>query len=173
MDVFAHIAAGALLGRAVRPSGDHWVAFAIFGAAAGFSPDIDAPLALMGPEVWAEWHQVVTHSVVGLLWVPVALSAWPFQFAPWQERLKVALMGWCLHVVLDLCARWPVPILWPFSKARFAWTLIQHDFSWTIDMILIVGLALTLWDPIKQRARALASFTATLVVSWLLLGFPT
>ena len=173
MDVFAHIASGALLGRAVRPTGPAWAAYTFYGAVAGVSPDVDAPLALAGPDAWAKWHQLYTHSLVGLVWVPLALSLLPFRFAPWRTRFLLALCGWTLHIALDLCSRWPVPVFWPLSSQRWAAELLQQDFSWRIDMLLVTALALTLWDPARAYARELAVVSGFVVAGWLALGLPT
>ncbi len=173
MDLFAHLASGGLLGRSFRPTGDKWVPFAVFGAVAAISPDVDAPLALLGPEVWAKYHQLFTHSLVGLVLVPLALSLIPFRFAPWQTRYVLALAGWSLHVFLDVCANWGVPVLWPISRDRWALHLLDSDFSWRIDMLLIVGLASTLWEPATGYARTISIATAILLAIWFISGLPT
>ena len=111
--------------------------------AAGLSPDIDAPVALLGPEAWVRWHHLYTHSLVGLVWVPLALSLLPLRFAPWRTRFALALAGWALHVTLDVVGRWPVPVLWPLSETRWALYRLDRDFSLTLDLVLIVGLAAT------------------------------
>ena len=147
--------------------------FAVFGAVAGISPDVDAPLALLGTEAWAKYHQVFTHSLVGLVLVPLGLSLLPLRFAPWRIRYVLALSGWLLHVVLDVCAIWEVPVLWPVSQNRWALYLLDRDFSWRIDMLLVVGLASTLWQPAMRHARTLTIATATLLALWLAAGFPT
>jgi membrane-bound metal-dependent hydrolase YbcI (DUF457 family) len=171
VDLIAHAASGALLGRAARPTGAAWPAFALYGAAAGLSPDIDAPLALAGADAWARFHQIATHSLVGLVWVPLALAALPFRFAPWRARYALALAGFAVHVLLDIVARWPVPLLWPVSDARTALYLLEVDFSWRLDMLIVTGLALSCWDPARRYARAIAGATATLLALSLALGF--
>lgn len=75
---------------------------------------MDAPLALLGTDAWAEQRQVFTHSLVG-----------------------------------------------------------RVDFSWPIDMLLVPGLAITLWQPAMSHARALSIATAAVVVFWLAAGLPT
>ena len=173
MDAFAHLASGALLGRAFRPGGARWPAFALYGAAAGVSPDLDAPLALFGPEAWSRWHQLYTHSLVGIISIPLLLSSLPLHFAQWRQRYALALVGWMLHLVLDVSARWPVPVLWPLSDQTWALYRLDSDFSWIVDMLFVVGLGLTLWDRAMPRARwiSLGSFVA--VGTWLVLGLPT
>ena len=162
-----------MLGRSFRPRGNGWVPFAAFGALAAVSPDVDAPLALLGPEAWADYHQVFTHSLLGMLLVPLALSLLPWRFAEWRIRYLIAMAGWSIHVLLDVSANWGVPVLWPISQDRWALHLLDSDFSWRIDMLLIVGLAATLWEPAMGHARALAIATATLLAIWLVSGFPT
>ncbi len=105
--------------------------------------------------------------------VPLALSLFPFQFAPWRTRYSLALSGWLLHVLLDICANWEVPLLWPVSQNRWALHLLDADFSWSIDMLLVLGLALTLWQPAMSHARALSIATAAVIVLWLAAGLPT
>ncbi len=162
-----------MLGRAFLPTGEHWVAFSVFGAVAAISPDVDAPLVLLGTEAWAKHHQVFTHSLIGVALVPLIFSLFPFQFAPWRTRYTLALSGWLLHVVLDFCANWEVPLLWPVSQDRWALHLLDTDFSWPIDMLLVLGLALTLWQPAMSHARALSVATAAVLVLWLAAGLPT
>ncbi len=161
------------MGRAFQPTGERWVPFAVFGAVAAVSPDVDAPLALLGTEAWAKHHQVFTHSLLGCVWVPLALSLLPLRFAPWRVRYVLALFGWLLHVVLDVCANWEVPVMWPVSQDRWALHLLDRDFSWPIDMLLVVGLASTLWQPTMRHARSLAIATAALLALWLVAGLPT
>jgi membrane-bound metal-dependent hydrolase YbcI (DUF457 family) len=173
LDAFAHLASGGLLGRAFRPLGDGWVPFAVFGAVAAISPDVDAPLALFGADAWTQHHQVYTHSLVGLVWVPLVLCALPFRFAPWRTRYALALSGWLLHVLLDVCANWQVPVPWPVSQDRWALVLLDSDFSWRIDMLLVVALAATLWEPAMRHARVLAVTTAAVLAAWLAIGLPT
>ncbi len=172
MDAFAHLASGALLGRAVRPTGDHWQRVALFGALAGLSPDIDAPIALWGADAWAEWHQLFTHSLLGLLVIPALCSVLPFRFAPWNKRYALALAGWGLHVVLDVVSRWPVPIAWPLSSQRWALFLTTSDFVWSIDMILVLGLAVSLWEPAMRFARSIAIATYLVMIAWLAWTIP-
>jgi len=173
LDAFAHLASGGLLGRAFRPTGEDWIPFAVFGAVAAISPDVDAPLALLGTDAWAKYHQVFTHSLIGLALVPLALSLVPFRFATWRDRYVLALSGWLLHVILDICANWEVPVLWPISQDRWALHLLDRDFSWPIDMLLVVALASTLWQPAMRHARTLAIATTVLLALWLASGLPT
>lgn len=70
--------------------------------------------------MWAEHHQVYTHSLLGLLFVPALLSALPFTFTPWPVRYGLALGGWALHVALDFVANWPIPVPWPLSDERYS-----------------------------------------------------
>ena len=126
-----------------------------------------------GMHVWGQWHQLFTHSLIGLLWVPLGLSLLPFRFAPWKHRFAIALAGWTLHIILDLCARWPVPIFWPLVDHRWALYLIKLDFSFVIDMLLVMGFVVTLWDPARPYARWVVAATALIAGGWLISGLPT
>ncbi len=172
LDVFAHLASGALLGRAVRPTGAQWKGVALFAAAAGLSPDIDAPIAFWGAEAWAQWHQLFTHSLLGLLVIPALCSVLPFRFASWKKRYALALGGWGLHVALDGVSRWPVPIAWPLSSQRWALFLTTSDFVLSIDMILVLGLAASLWEPAMRYARSIAIVTYLAMFTWIAAGLP-
>jgi membrane-bound metal-dependent hydrolase YbcI (DUF457 family) len=173
VDAFAHLASGALIGRFACPTGRRWPAYALFGAAAAISPDIDAPLALFGHEVWAQHHQVYTHSLLGLLWVPALLSWLPFSFVRWRIRYLLSLAGWFMHVSLDFVANWPVPLLWPLTDDRYSLGLLSQDFSWRLDMLLVTGLAATLWDRAMPHARLVCVITWAALAAWLALGLPT
>ena len=99
--------------------------------------------------------------------------AHPVPIRPWRDRYLLCLSGWFLHVVLDVCANWEVPVLWPVSQDRWALHLLERDFSWPIDMLLVVGLASTLWQPAMRHARILSIATAALLALWLVAGLPT
>jgi membrane-bound metal-dependent hydrolase YbcI (DUF457 family) len=173
VDIFAHAIAGGLLGRAVAPASERWKRTAVIGAVAGVSPDIpDTPLVFMGHEAWLQWHQLYTHSLVGLVWVP-PLFALLFVGLSWRRRFLLAYAGWGLHVLLDVVANWPVPVPWPLLDSRWALVRLESDFSWIIDMIFIVGMAATLWEPAMKHARAISGATFAVVAAWLALGLPT
>jgi len=173
MDIFAHTASGMLLGRAFQPAGPNWRSFLAFGAIAGILPDLDLPIALLGHDAWFRWHQVLTHSLPGLIFLPLLPALIPFGIPSFKTRYFLALSGWTVHVCLDLAARWPVPLLWPLSDQRWTFRLIRADFSWIIDMLLLIGLALSLWEPAIRHGRRIAVATFAGVAAWLLLGFPT
>ncbi len=161
------------MGRAFQPEGLHRKAFIIFGGTAGFLPDIDIPIALMGHNAWFRWHQLFTHSLIGLLFLPLLLALIPFKFASFRIRYGMSLCGWILHICLDLSARWPVPLLWPLTEKRWSFMMIKDDFSWIVDMLLIIGLAISLWDPMVKHGRRIANATLIFVAAWLILGLPT
>ncbi len=107
----------------------------------------------------------------------------PPHVPPWQASPSVhsspsshacpLLAGWALHVTLDVVGRWPVPVLWPLSETRWALYRLDRDFSLTLDLVLIVGLAATLWDPAQRHARPIAIGTGLVLCFWLAAGLPT
>jgi membrane-bound metal-dependent hydrolase YbcI (DUF457 family) len=158
------------LARSVMPAGT--------GSLRDFSyiaPDIpEFPLLLSGPDAWHTWHQVFTHSLAGLLWIPPVLALLVFRWdVSTRFKLGMAYAGWALHVALDVVARWPVPLLWPVSDERYALNRLDADFSWGLDMLLVVGLAITLWGPARAKARLIAVAVAGVLAGWLILGLPT
>lgn len=172
MDIFAHSTSGALLGRSIRPEGNDRKSVVLYSTLAGISPDIEAPIALLGYDVWYRWHQLFTHSLFGMLWVPLLISLLPFRFTKWKTRYFIALAGWGIHILLDLCAIWPVPLLWPLSDQKWTISFLAADFSLIIDMILLVGLALTCWGPVEKYARLISTATAAVIAVWFALGLP-
>ncbi len=61
----------------------------------------------------------------------------------------------------------------PALDEKWALFLLERDFSWTVDMLLVLGLALTLWDPARPFARWIVAATAVVVTGWLAGGLPT
>lgn len=74
---------------------------------------------------------------------------------------------------MDPFAHLAVPLLWPALDEKWALFLLERDFSWTIDMLLVLGLAASLWDPARPYARWIVLATASIVAGWLLGGLPT
>lgn len=162
-----------LLGQSFQTESIQRKKFIVFGGVAGFIPDIDIPIALLGHDAWFKWHQLFTHSLIGLVCLPLLLALIPLDFASFKVRYQLALSGWFMHIGFDLAARWPVPLLWPISEHRWAFFMIRDDFSWIIDMLLIIGLAISLWDPMLEYGRRIAGATFIFVATWLILGLPT
>mgnify|MGYP000439006191 CR=1 FL=1 len=167
MDVFGHVAASVLLGRAVAPRAELRRATTVAALAGGLLPDIDAVTYLVGPEVFLAIHQLYTHNVLAWLVLPpliaVALSrglGYPLRWV-----LIAAWVGMTGHLIGDVIGLWPVPLLQPFSATKIGFFLLDQDFSLGLDLTLIAGTVLSFWDPIAEsahRIRAVAAGTGVL-----------
>ncbi|HOV49044.1 MAG TPA: metal-dependent hydrolase [Anaerolineae bacterium] len=91
----------------------------------GLAPDLDYVI----PQLYVTRHSIetdprITHSLMGALLFPLltmaALAALPLQHQTRRALdMQVTLVG-LSHITLDmLVGVWPLPLLWPFSAARF------------------------------------------------------
>ena len=76
-----------------------------------------------------------------------------------KRKYDISLAGWSLHVSLDFVANWPMPLFWPVTSERYSLGLLSQDFSWRLDMLLVIGLAATLWDRAMPHARPIFLIT--------------
>ena len=152
MDVFGHVSASLLIGRAAAPSVALRRQTTIAALAGGLLPDVDAVAYLWGAEAYRQVHQVYTHNVLALIALPVLITlalrpdeagrAWVY---------GAALLGMIGHLVGDVIGLWPVPLLVPFSEARLGLSLLEQDFSIALDLVLVIAAVATFWDPIAER----------------------
>lgn len=142
MDALTHLLVGRLLAEALgapaQPLG--WLAtlFAVL-------PDFDV-VAWWLPRVrrWVQ-HRGVTHTLpfgVGasaIAALVMALAGW----APFWASFAVALLAFLSHVSLDVL-NWGAPVLWPWRRGRFEWT-VHGGFAWSAALsttgLLALGLA--------------------------------
>jgi membrane-bound metal-dependent hydrolase YbcI (DUF457 family) len=175
LDLFGHAAASFLVGRSVPATARDRSACTAAALAAGLAPDLDALTYLIDPALFFEHHQVFTHNLLALAVLP-ALVAWAVR--RWRPGSAgrvygAALASMTLHLLGDLIAQWPVPLLWPLSDARFHLGLLQIDFSPVLDAILMGGALLMLWDPVAThtaRLRGVAAASLLTAVAWLTFG---
>ena len=156
MDVFGHVALSLLAGRAVAPRPELRRATTVGALAGGLLPDVDAVSYLWGPEVFREVHQLYTHNLVALVVLPALAAALLSRVFEADRRWLyfAALAGMVGHLFGDVIGLWPVPLLYPFSDDRLAFSLLEQDFSLALDLVLVLGAVSTFWDPIAASARA-------------------
>jgi len=175
MDIFGHAALSLLAGRAVAPGPEARRTATAAAMVAGLAPDVDAVTYLAGADVFRAYHQVFTHNVVALAVIPAAVAGGLWLLFRRQAGVlfaaAYAAMG--LHLAADVIGLWPVPLWLPFSQERVALYWLEQDFSLALDVILLVGAMLTLWDPISKRVWAVrAASAATLLAAGLWLAVP-
>ncbi len=174
MDLFGHTAASLLVGRAVAGGARERRATTAAALLAGLLPDIDAVTYLAGADVFRRIHQLFTHNLLAAAILPAAV-AWAISRWARGRSLSVfvaAYLAIAVHLLGDLIGLWPIPLFWPFSDHRVAWLLLDRDFCWELDAILVLGAVLTFWDPIAARTgavRALTGITLAAGAVWVLL----
>ncbi len=173
MDLFGHAALSLLAGRAVAREPAERRATTAVALTAGLLPDIDAVSYLGGADLFLAMHQRYTHNllVMSLFPLVVGVVASRFTVVRWPVMLAAAYAGALLHLCADLVGIWPVPLAWPFGDGRFCLALLDQDFSWAMDVVLVVGAALSFWDPVaaspwKVRAVLVAAVAAALATLW-------
>jgi membrane-bound metal-dependent hydrolase YbcI (DUF457 family) len=143
-----HALAGASLGLAVAGGAAEpgvGVAAAVLGGLAGIAPDIDVLIGLGNPLRAWRWHRVLTHNVLAV--AVLALAVWGLgqAFVPEQRDHALLLGAACVlgaasHLVLDLLTGFGTAVLYPFTSRRWSWgTHFLTDPLWTLA--LGVGLA--------------------------------
>ncbi len=172
MDLFGHVAASFLVGRAASSDPAHRRGTTAAALIAGLVPDVDAATYLVSADLFRRVHQIWTHNLVALALLPGAIGLGIARIAgiPRGPAILAAYGAMALHLLGDLIGLWPVPLFQPFSDHRVAWFLLPQDFCWSLDAILVGGAALTLWDPVAEgcwRVRGVLAVTLAAAGAWL------
>ncbi|HET6360652.1 MAG TPA: metal-dependent hydrolase [Gemmatimonadota bacterium] len=163
MDNVSHTLTGWALARAAGTSPPPGTTLAL--VLASNLPDIDLVLQARSDAAYILFHRGLTHSLVGLVVLPIALAAglwWAYggrtRFA-WLALISAA--GVAMHLVYDLVTPWGTMLLYPFSSERFAleWLFIVDFVTWALPAGVLV----------VSRRRAERGRAA--VVVWLLALF--
>lgn len=142
MDNVSHTLTGWALARAAgsRPPPGTTLALVL----ASNLPDIDLVLEARSDAAYILFHRGLTHSLVGLVVLPVALAAglwWAYggrtRFG-WLALVSAA--GVALHLLYDLVTPWGTMLLFPFSNERFAldWLFIVDLVTWALPIGVLV-----------------------------------
>jgi len=179
MDPFSHGITGALLAQtAARPQ--HLRTAAAAGAIGAMLVDLDILIRSgSDPLLNLDFHRHFTHSLV---FIPVggllaALVLWPLmQRAHWHRGLLEAVafrrlwlfgtLGCATAGLLDAATSYGTHLLWPFSDARTAWSVIS-----VIDPIYTLLGAAALVYVLRTRQPAAARAGVILLLAWLGLGW--
>ena len=133
-------------------------------ATASLFPDIDSVSFFISREAYTHYHRVFTHSLGGwvicgailaLLTAHRDLKGWFFiDWGLWA----LGMMG---HTATDVITRWPIPILYPLSNARWSLAIV----SWGD------GLLTGLWLGLAVAAVCFSKYRRAISAAALGMGF--
>jgi inner membrane protein len=164
LDNVSHTLTGWALARAAgsRPPPGTTLALVL----ASNLPDIDIVLEARSDAAYILFHRGLTHSLAGLVVLPLALAAGLW----WAHRGRtrfgwlalVSAAGVAMHLLYDLVTPWGTMLLFPFSAERFAldWLFIVDLVTWALP---IAVLLVTRTRPERGRAAVTAWLLALLV----------
>lgn len=112
----------AAVGMAVLPDLAHLLPLIAGGG--GLQTLIDYTLARPGAEpVLVPWVALLAHHLHCILHSAVIAGVATLFVLRWRRRLLAPLLGWWLHIVIDVFTHsadfYPVPVLYPFTQRGF------------------------------------------------------
>jgi inner membrane protein len=143
LDNVSHTLTGWALSRAAGSSPPPGTTLAL--VLASNVPDIDVVLEARSDAAYILFHRGLTHSLIGLVVLPVALAAalwWAYggrtRFG-WLALVSAA--GVAMHLLSDLVTPWGTMLLYPFSSERFAldWLFIVDFVTWALPVGVLVA----------------------------------
>ena len=145
-------------------------------------PDADGLVGWVSLSLYAKYHRVVTHSLVGLplLIVAAALIArhWPVRWLlpslrpaagqpdvrpRWRPLLGLAAIGAAWHLIGDVVTAWGIWPLWPFSSIDLSLARV-NSIEWPLLMLTVLAAGAQYW--LLERARRRAAWATAAL--WLL-----
>lgn len=159
MDPLTQGALGAALPQATRVNGAQVAIAGALGFVAGMAADLDVLIRSdTDPLLFLKYHRQFTHSLVfipigGLLCAlalhAVARRRWQLSFL---QTFLICTLGYATHPLLDSFTSYGTMLLWPFSDARFAWSIISIvDPLFTLPVLLLILLAALRRKPVYAR----------------------
>ncbi len=148
MDPLTQGALGAALPQATRHKTQVGIAGAL-GFVAGMAADLDVLIRSdSDPLLFLEYHRQFTHSLVfipvGGLICALALHwivgrRWQLSFA---RTFLFCALGYATHALLDTATSYGTMLFWPFSDARFSWSIVSIvDPLFTLPIVLLIVMA--------------------------------
>lgn len=171
MDNISHSLAGWALSRAAGPSRPPGTTLALI--LASNLPDIDIVLGVRSDAAYLLFHRGLTHSLIGLVLLPLALATglwWGYgRRTRFGWLVLVCTCGVALHLLYDLVTPWGTMLLYPFSAERYAldWLFIVDFVTWALP---IAALLASRWRPARARVAvgawlvALAAYGASAAI---------
>ena len=158
MDPLTQGALGAALPQATRHKTQVGIAGAL-GFVAGMAADLDVLIRSdSDPLLFLEYHRQFTHSLVfipvGGLICALALHwlvgrRWRPTFA---RTFLFCVLGYATHALLDTATSYGTMLFWPFSDARFSWSIVSIvDPLFTLPIVLLIVMAGLRRKPVLAR----------------------
>lgn len=171
MDLFGHAAASLIIGRAVPSQPEERRGTTAAALLCGLLPDVDAACYLGGADLFLRFHQLYTHNVVTIAVLPIFVASVLNRFtrASFFVLLAAAYVATLTHVACDLIGLWPVPLLFPFTEARWALFWLEQDFAWPLDAVLVLAAVISFHDPVAIRPWAVRGIAVGAAVAVLAL----
>ncbi len=127
----------------------------LVGAVGGMAADLDVLIASdSDPLLFLEYHRQFTHA---LIFIPLGglICALALQFVFGRRRkldfrrtYVFATLGYATHGLLDACTSYGTQLFWPFSNARFDWSIISIiDPLFTVPLLVTVIVAALKREP--------------------------
>jgi inner membrane protein len=169
MDLLSHGLLGAATAQAGARASEARIASAVgFGAA--LLADVDALVhSRTDPLLFLEFHRHFTHS---LIFIPVGaliatLLVWPFlrNRLPFRRLYLFAFLGYALAGILDACTSYGTHLLWPFTDARTAWSIIA-----VVDPVFTALLAVPVLAGVVTCRAAAGRVALAIAVGYLSIG---
>jgi len=160
VDNVSHTLAGWALSRAAGPRRPPGTTLAL--VLASNLPDIDIVLGVRSDAAYLLFHRGLTHSLVGLVILPLVLAAglwWAYgRRTRFGWLALVSSCGVALHLLYDVLTSWGTMLLYPFSAQRYAldWLFIVDFVTWALPIAVLLASRRR-----PERAR-------TAVVAWML-----
>lgn len=107
-------------------------------------PDIDIVLEARSDAAYILFHRGLTHSLVGLVILPLFLAAGLWWIYRGRTRFGwlalVSAAGVAMHLLYDVVTTWGTMLLYPFSSERFAldWLFIVDLVTWALPIFALV-----------------------------------
>ena len=128
-------------------------------------PDIDIVLQARSDAAYLLFHRGLTHSLIGLVVLPLVLAAGLWWGYGGRTRFGWMVLlcgcGVALHLVYDLTTSWGTMLLYPLSSRRFAldWLFIVDFVTWAVPIVVLV---VSRARPARARAAAVVGMVALL-----------
>jgi inner membrane protein len=168
MDPVSHALLGASWSQSHRV--EKFGTAALLGGLSALAPDLDALIQSSNdPLLLLEYHRQFTHSLAFVPFGALLCALVFFGFA--RRRLTFpATYGFCFlgfasHCLLDACTTYGTELLWPFSDARIAWSIVSAiDPAFTLPLLALVVLA------VRRKTPRYAYFAAAWATVYLAFG---
>jgi inner membrane protein len=138
----------------------------LFGMLGGMAADLDVLIySDTDPLAFLFYHRQFTHSLVFIPFgglIVALLAHWilrhRWQLRYWQTALLCTL-GYATHALLDTATSYGTMLLWPFSEARYSWSIISIiDPLFTLPLVLLVVMAALRNNPRLARIGLVWAF---------------